>query len=79
MARQSSISVVLGPVLGGPGRGTFCVSLSWATPISSLADSTNELMSWIGCVEWGRHAGCAVAGGPRDRFGNHWSICHRTI
>ncbi len=65
--------MVLKPVLGTPSHHIFCMSLSLATPNSSLADSTNELMSWIRCVKWGRHTKYAVVGGPQDRFENHWS------
>ncbi len=66
------IAVVLKPVLRTPSHHIFCMSLSYDTPSSSLADPT-ELMSWIRCVKWGRHTKYVVVGGPQDRFENHWS------
>ncbi len=65
--------VVLKPVLGTPNHSIFCMSPSFNTP-----DSTHQLISrvcktWNGCGLWERLTKCVVAGGPQDRFENHWS------
>ncbi len=65
-------SVVLKPVLGTPNHSKFCMSPSFNTP-----DLTHQLISrvcktWSGCGLWERHTKCVVAGGPQDRFENHW-------
>ncbi len=59
--------------MGTPNHNIFCMSPSFNTP-----DSTHQLISricktWIGCGLWERHTKYVVAGGPQDRFENHWS------
>ncbi len=73
MSFLSSSAVVLKPVLGTPNHSIFCMSPSFNTP-----DLTHQLISrvcktWSGCGLWERHTKCVVAGGPQDRFENHWS------
>ncbi len=43
-------AVVFKPVLQAPLPCIFCTSPLSDTPNSGLAVSSNELMSWIGCV-----------------------------
>ncbi len=69
---QFPTSVVLKPVLGTPNHSIFCMSPSFNTPDSTHQFISRVCKTWNGCGLWERHTKCVVAGGPQDRFENHY-------